>query len=167
MALTNGTVALDYSGDGTVDTNLGFSMNVTFDYSSSGPLGNSIVTTNENGAVPGYVHVAAEYDSSLNLGAYNASQTSAHIGDDSSVNSVDWTLTPRNSMTVTDQGSGVPGSIVIHNDAFLSNFALASDAIDAREQHAHVRDGFDGRRAPRPGCHNLRKNDTRQATQCW
>ncbi|MEC7559266.1 MAG: hypothetical protein VX903_05190 [Pseudomonadota bacterium] len=34
-------------------------------------------------------------------------------------------------MTVTDQGSGVPGSIVIRNDAFLSNFALASDAIDS------------------------------------
>ena len=89
-----------------VDTNLGFSMNVTFDYSSSGPLGNSIVTTNENGAVPGYVHVAAEYDSSLNLGAYNASQTSAHIGDDSSVNTVDWSSISGNSMTVTDQGSG-------------------------------------------------------------
>ena len=131
MALTNGTVALDYSGDGTVDTNLGFSMNVTFDYSSSGPLGNSIVTTNENGAVPGYVHVAAEYDSSLNLGAYNASQTSAHIGDDSSVNTVDWSSISGNSMTVTDQGSGVPGSLVIRNDAFLSNFALASDASDS------------------------------------
>ncbi|MEC7853526.1 MAG: hypothetical protein VYB04_09705, partial [Pseudomonadota bacterium] len=91
----------------------------------------SIVTTNENGAVPGYVHVAAEYDSCLNLGAYNVSQTSAHIGDDSSVNSVDWTLTPGNSMTVTDQGSGVPGSIVIRTDTFLSNCALASDAIDS------------------------------------
>ena len=34
-------------------------------------------------------------------------------------------------MTVTDQGSGVPGSIVIRNDAFLSNFALASDAVDS------------------------------------
>ena len=131
MALTNGTVALDHSGDGTVDTNLSFSMDVTFDYSSSGPLGNSIVTTNQNGAIPGYVHVAAEYDSSLNLGAYNASQTSSHIGDDSSVNTVDWSSVSGNSMTVTDTGSGVPGSIVIRNDAFLSNFALASDAVDS------------------------------------
>ena len=131
MELTNGTVALDYSGDGTVDTNLGFSMDVTFDYSSSGPLGSSIVTTNSFGNVPGFVHVAAEYDSSLNLGAYNASQTASHIGDDSSVNSVDWSSISGNSMTVTDQGSGVPGSIVIRNDAFLSNFALASDAVDS------------------------------------
>ena len=131
MALTNGTVALDHSGDGTVDTNLSFSMDVTFDYSSSGPLGNSIVTTNQNGAIPGYVHVAAEYDSSLNLGAYNASQTSSHIGDDSSVNTVDWSSVSGNSMTVTDTGSGVPGSIVIRNDAFLSNFALASDTVDS------------------------------------
>ena len=131
MELTNGTVALDYSGDGTVDTNLGFSMDVTFDYSSSGPLGSSIVTTNSFGNVPGFVHVAAEYDSSLNLGAYNASQTASHIGDDSTVNSVDWSSISGNSMTVTDQGSGVPGSIVIRNDAFLSNFALASDAVDS------------------------------------
>ena len=131
MELTNGSVALDYSGDGTVDTNLGFSMDVTFDYSSSGPLGSSIVTTNSFGNVPGFVHVAAEYDSSLNLGAYNASQTASHIGDDSSVNSVDWSSISGNSMTVTDQGSGVPGSIVIRNDAFLSNFALASDAVDS------------------------------------
>ena len=131
MELTNGTVALDYSGDGTVDTNLGFSMDVTFDYSSSGPLGSSIVTTNSFGNVPGFVHVAAEYDSSLNLRAYNASQTASHIGDDSTVNSVDWSSISGNSMTVTDQGSGVPGSIVIRNDAFLSNFALASDAVDS------------------------------------
>ena len=131
MALSNGTVALDYSGDGTVDTNLSFSMDVTFDYSSSGPLGNSIVTTNQFGAVPGYVQVTAEYDSSLNLGAYNASQTASHIGDDSSVNSVDWTTTSGNSMTVTDQGSGVPGSLIFINDAFLSNFALGSDASDS------------------------------------
>ena len=34
-------------------------------------------------------------------------------------------------MTVTDTGSGVPGSVVIRNDAFLSNFALASDAVDS------------------------------------
>jgi len=114
-----------------VDTNLGFSMDVTFDYSSSGPLGNSIVTENQFGAVPGYVHVAAEFDSSLNLGAYNASQTSAHIGDDSSVNTVDWSSVSGNSMTVTDEGSGVPGSLVIRNDAFLSNFALSSDSSDA------------------------------------
>ena len=38
-ALTNGTAALDYSGDGTLDTNITFSMNVAVDYSASGPLG--------------------------------------------------------------------------------------------------------------------------------
>ena len=31
-------------------------------------------------------------------------------------------------MTVTDEGGGIPGSLTIRNDAFLSNFALGSDA---------------------------------------
>ena len=122
MELTNGTVALDYSGDGTVDTNLGFSMDVTFDYSSSGAwqfdCHDELIWQR-----PGFVHVAAEYDSSLNLEAYNA-KTTSHIGDDSSVNSVDWSSISGNSMTVTDQGSGVPGSIVIRNDATSTNFTL-------------------------------------------
>ena len=47
------------------------------------------------------------------------------------MNTVDWSSISGNSMTVTDQGSGVPGSLVIRNDAFLSNFALASDASDS------------------------------------
>ena len=131
MVLSDGTAALDYDGDGTVDTNLGFSMDVTFEYGASGPLGSSIQTTNQFGDIPGYVHVAAEYDSSLTRQAFNASQTASHIGDDSSVNQVDWTNISGNSMTVTDQGSGVPGSLTIRNDAFLSNFALGSDAAAA------------------------------------
>ena len=128
MALSDGTAALDYDGDGTVDTNVGFSMDVTFEYGASGPLGSSIQTTGPFGEIPGYVHVAAEYDSSLNLQAYGTSQTSSHIGDDSEVNKVDWSGISGNSMTVTDQGSGIPGSLTIRNDAFLSNFALGSDA---------------------------------------
>lgn len=131
MALSDGTAALDYDGDGTVDTNIAFSMDVTFEYGPSGPLGSSITTTNESGDVPGYVHVSAEYDSSLTRSAFGASQTSSHIGDDSSVNQIDWTSVSGNSMTVTDQGSGIPGTLVIRNDAFLSNFALGSDASDA------------------------------------
>ncbi|MGB2495802.1 MAG: FecR family protein [Candidatus Puniceispirillaceae bacterium] len=128
MALSDGTAALDYDGDGTLDTNIGFSMDVTFEYGGSGPLGSSIITTNQAGDIPGYVHVAAEYDSSLNLGAYNVTETTSHIGQDEAVNSVDWTAIGGNSMTVTDQGSGIPGRMVIRNDAFLSNFALGSDA---------------------------------------
>ena len=131
MALSDGTAALDYDGDGTVDTNIAFSMDVTFEYGASGPLGSSITTTNEFGDVPGYVHVSAEYDSSLTRSAFGASQTSSHIGDDSSVNQIDWTGVSGNSMTVTDQGSGIPGTLVIRNDAFLSNFVLGSDASDA------------------------------------
>ena len=128
MALSDGAAALDYDGDGTLDTNIAFSMDVTFEYGASGPLGGSIQTTGPFGEIPGYVHVAAEYDSSLTLQAYGASQTSSHIGDDSEVNKVDWTSIGGNSMTVTDQGGGIPGSLTIRNDAFLSNFALGSDA---------------------------------------
>jgi hypothetical protein len=127
MVLSDGTAALDYSGDGTVDTNIAFSMDVTFEYGASGPLGSSIQTTGPSGDIPGYVHVSAEYNSALQLKDFNASQTSSHIGDDSEVNKVDWTSVSGNSMTVTDQGSGIPGTLVIRNDAFLSNFALGSD----------------------------------------
>ena len=124
MVLSDGTAALDYDGDGTVDTSLAFSMDVTFEYGANGPLGASIQTTNEDGDIPGYVHVAAEYDSSLSLKPFGTSETSSHIGDDSSINQVNWTNVNGNSMTVTDQGSGVPGSLTFRNDAFLSNFTL-------------------------------------------
>jgi len=40
-AITNGTALLDYSGDGTLDTNIAFSANVSVDYSASGPLGSA------------------------------------------------------------------------------------------------------------------------------
>ena len=65
--MTNGTAAMDYSGDGTLDTNITFSMNVAVDYSSSGPLGANPVLTDQFGDMPGYVHVAAEFDTSANL----------------------------------------------------------------------------------------------------
>ena len=32
MYLSNGTAALDYDGDGALDTNIAFSMDVTFEY---------------------------------------------------------------------------------------------------------------------------------------
>jgi len=128
MVLSDGTAALDYDGDGTVDTNIAFSMDVTFEYGVSGPLGGSIETTGQSGDIPGYVHVAADYDSALSLGPYGDSQTSSHIGEDDMVNRIDWTNVAGNRMTVTDQGPGIPGSLTIRNDAFLSNFALGSDA---------------------------------------
>lgn len=131
MVLSDGTAALDYDGDGTVDTSLAFSMDVTFEYGANGPLGASIQTTNEDGDIPGYVHVAAEYDSSLSLKTFGTSETSSHIGDDSSINQVNWTNVNGNSMTVTDQGSGVPGSLTFRNDAFLSNFTLGNDDASA------------------------------------
>ncbi len=131
MVLSDGTAALDYDGDGTVDTSLAFSMDVTFEYGANGPLGASIQTTNEDGDIPGYVHVAAEYDSSLSLKPFGTSETSSHIGDDSSINQVNWTNVNGNSMTVNDQGSGVPGSLTFRNDAFLSNFTLGNDDASA------------------------------------
>ena len=128
MVLSDGTAALDYSGDGTVDTNISFSMDVTIEYGANGPLGSSIQTTGPFGDMPGYVHVSADYDSSLSLKAFNAGETSSNVGDDSEVNKIDWTSVSGNSMTVTDQGGGIPGDLTIRNDAFLSNFALGSDA---------------------------------------
>ena len=128
MVLSDGTAALDYSGDGSVDTNISFSMDVTIEYGAGGPLGSSIQTTGPSGDIPGYVHVSADYDSSLNLKAFNASETMSNIGEDSEVNKIDWTSVSGNSMTVTDQGGGIPGGLTIRNDAFLSNFALGSDA---------------------------------------
>ena len=128
-ALTNGTAALDYSGDGTLDTNITFSMNVAVDYSASGPLGANPVLTDQFGEMPGYVHVAAEFDSSANLQTFNNSLTAANIGTDDMVNRFDWTADSNNSVTMTDQsGNGLPGALVLHSDAYLSNFALGSDA---------------------------------------
>ena len=77
------------------------------------------------------MHVSADYDSSLNLKAFNASETMSNICEDSEVNKIDWTSVSGNSMTVTDQGGGIPGGLTIRNDAFLSNFALGSDAAAA------------------------------------
>ena len=120
---------MDYSGNGTLDTNITFSMNVAIDYSASGPLGATPVLTDEQGAMPGYVHVAAEFDSSASLQAYDSSLTEANIGTDSQVNRFNWTTDSNNSVTMTDQsGNGLPGALVLHSDAYLSNFALGSDA---------------------------------------
>ena len=57
--LSNGTADLDYSGNGALDTKISFGMDVTIDYSASGPLGNSIVTMDQGEPMPAYVHVAA------------------------------------------------------------------------------------------------------------
>lgn len=128
-SLTNGTAALDYSGDGTLDTNVTFSMNVAVDYSASGPLGANPVLTDDFGDMPGYVHVAAEFDSATSLQTFNNSLTEANIGTDGRVNRFDWTSGGSNSVTLTDQsGNGLPGALVLHSDAYLSNFALGSDA---------------------------------------
>ena len=127
-ALTNGTATMDYSGDGTLDTNVTFSMNVAIDYSSSGPLGANPVLTDSFGDMPGYVHVAAEFDSSASLQTFNNSLTAANIGTDDQVNRFDWTADSNNSVTLTDQsGNGLPGALVLHSDAHLSNFALGAD----------------------------------------
>ena len=127
-ALTNGTATMDYSGDGTLDTNVTFSMNVAIDYSSSGPLGANPVLTDEFGDMPGYVHVAAEFDSSASLQTFNNSLTAANIGTDDQVNKFDWTADSSNSVTLTDQsGNGLPGALILHSDAYLSNFALGAD----------------------------------------
>ena len=131
MVLSDGTAALDYDGDGTVDTSVAFSMDVTFEYGPNGPLGTSIQTANGGSDIPGYIHVAAEYDSSLSLQPFGSSETSSHIGDDDAINQVNWTTVNGNSMTVTDQGSGIPGSLIFRNDAFLSNFTLGNDEASA------------------------------------
>ena len=39
-------------------------MDVTSDYSASGPLGSNIVTMDQGEPMPGYVHVSAEFDQS-------------------------------------------------------------------------------------------------------
>lgn len=128
-AITNGTAVMDYSGDGTLDTNITFSMNVSVDYSASGPLGNDVVLRNEAGEIPGHIHVAAEFDSSASLQPYNSSLTSTSIGEDDQVNRINWTSDAANNVTLTDQsGSGLPGNLALHSDAILSNFALGSDA---------------------------------------
>ena len=59
--------------------------------------------------------------------AYNASLTSSNIGLHDNVNRIDWTSTPGNSFTVTNENGGRLWRCV-RSDAFLSNFALGSDA---------------------------------------
>ena len=82
--------------------------------------------------MPGYVHVSAEFDQSASIQAYNSSLTSSNIGLHDNVNRIDWTSTPGNSFTVTNENGGsLPGNIVFRSDAFLSNFALGSDASAA------------------------------------
>ena len=126
--ISNGSTTLDYSGDGTVDTNIAFSMNVTIDYSASGPLGNSIVTQSNGRDMVGFAQTRAEYDSSASRQGFGISQTAAQIGDDAMFNQIDWTSDNANSVTMTNQGSGnLPGSIVLRSDAYLSNFAIGGD----------------------------------------
>jgi len=128
-ALTNGTAAMDYSGDGTLDTNVTFSMNVAIDYSASGPLGASPVLTNEFGDIPGFVHVSAEFDSAVSLQPHNGFQTEAYVSDDNQINRFDWTADAGNSVTLTDQtGGGLPGSLLLQSNAYLSNFAIGGGA---------------------------------------
>ncbi len=130
--MSNGSADLDYSGNGTLDTKISFGMDVTIDYSASGPLGSSIVTMDQGEPMPGYVHVSAEFDQSASMQAYNSSLTSSNIGLHDNVNRIDWTSTPGNSFTVTNENGGsLPGNIVFRSDAFLSNFALGSDASAA------------------------------------
>ncbi|MEK9553275.1 MAG: FecR domain-containing protein [Alphaproteobacteria bacterium] len=127
--MSNGSADLDYSGNGTLDTKISFGMDVTIDYSASGPLGSNIVTMDQGEPMPGYVHVSAEFDPSASMQAYNASLTSSNIGLHDNVNRIDWTSTPGNSFTVTNENGGsLPGHVVFRSDAFLSNFALGSDA---------------------------------------
>ena len=129
QAVTNGTVAIDHNGNGTLDANIGFAFTSTMDYTASGPLGANITTTDAQGAIPAYYHVAAEIDTSLSVVNYGFSQTEAHIGYDSVVNQFDWTTQPGSTITVTDQGgSNLPGNVVIGSDAFLSNFTLGGDS---------------------------------------
>ena len=97
-ALTNGTAALDYSGDGTLDTNITFSMNVAVDYSASGPLVPARCKQT-NGDMPGYVHVAAEFDSSASLQTFNT-PTEAYVGTDSQGSWFNWTTDSNNSVTL-------------------------------------------------------------------
>jgi hypothetical protein len=129
QAVSNGSFAIDHNGNGTLDANIGFALTATIDYSAGGPLGGNITTTGPEGAIPAYMHVATEIDTSLSTVAYGFSQTEAHIGVDNAVNGFDWTAQAGNSVTVTDQGSSnLPGNIVIGSDAYLSNFTLGGDS---------------------------------------
>ena len=129
QAVTNGAVAIDHNGNGTLDANIGFAFTSTMDYTASGPLGGNITTTDAQGAIPAYYHVAAEIDTSLSVVNYGFSQTEAHIGHDSMVNQFDWTTQPGSTITVTDQGgTNLPGNVVIGSDSFLSNFTLGGDS---------------------------------------
>ena len=126
--ISDGSANLDYSGDGTLDTDITFAMNVTIDYSASGPLGNNIVTQSFGQDMIGFAQTRAEFDSSGSLGAFGQSQTASQFGDDAMYNQIDWTTDNSNSVTLTNQGGGnLPGSIVIRSDAYLSNFVLGGD----------------------------------------
>ena len=126
--ISDGNANLDYSGDGTLDTDITFAMNVTIDYSASGPLGNNIVTQSFGQDMVGFAQTRAEFDSSGSLGAFGQSQTASQFGDDAMYNQIDWTTDNSNSVTLTNQGGGnLPGSIVIRSDAYLSNFVLGGD----------------------------------------
>jgi len=60
---------------------------------------------------------------------FGLTQTLGHIGEDDQVNRFDWTTNGANSVTLTDRsGNGLPGAMVLHSDASLSNFTLGSDA---------------------------------------
>lgn len=129
QAVSDGSFAIDHNGNGTLDANIGFALTATIDYSAGGPLAGNITTTGADGAIPAYMHVATEIDTSLSTVGYGFSQTEAHIGVDDTVNGFDWTAQPGNSVTVTDLGgSSLPGNIVIGSDAFLSNFTLGGDS---------------------------------------
>ncbi len=125
--MSNGSADLDYSGNGTLDTKISFGMDVTIDYSASGPLGSNIVTMDQGEPMPGYVHVSAEFDQSASMQAYNASLTSSNIGLHDNVKRIDWTSTPglhrhKRKWRVASRAR------CVRSDAFLSNFALGSDA---------------------------------------
>ena len=129
QSVTNGTAAIDYNGNGTIDANIGFALTSTLDYTSGGPLGGSITTTDSQGPIPAYFHVSTEVDTSLSVVGYGMSQTEAHIGNDVAVNGYDWTSQAGSTVSVTDQGgTNLPNNLVIGSDAFLSNFTLGGDS---------------------------------------
>ena len=104
QSVTNGTAAIDYNGNGTIDANIGFALTSTLDYTSGGPLGGSITTTDSQGPIPAYFHVSTEVDTSLSVVGYGMSQTEAHISNDIAVNGYDWTSQAGSTVSVTDQG---------------------------------------------------------------
>ena len=100
--ISNSSTTLDYSGDGSVDTNIAFSMDVTIDYSASGPLDNRIVTEANGQQLIDFAQTRAEYDSAASLQPYGMSQTGAQVGDDAMYNHIDWTSDGVSSVTMTN-----------------------------------------------------------------